>query len=72
MVFAQVPDPVEAKSLVNLARNVCICCTMCISVYKSQSVKDQISSPKHSECMELLLQEKAPGNSELIIYFYLT
>lgn len=28
MFFAQVPDPVEAKSLVNLARNICICCAI--------------------------------------------
>lgn len=65
------PDPVEAKSLVNLARIVCICSAICVSIYKSQSVKDQISSPKHSEFRGLLLKEKTPGKSELIIYFYL-
>lgn len=69
--FSQVPDPVETKSLVNLVRNIRICCAICISVYKSQSDKNQISSPKHSEFRGLLLQEKSPGRSELIISFYL-
>lgn len=49
MFFAQVPRPVETKSSVNLARNICISCAIGISVYKSQSDKDQISSSKHSE-----------------------
>lgn len=64
MFFAQVPDPVETKSLVNSARNKHICCAICISVYKSQSDRDQIPSPKHSEFRRLLLQEKSPGKSE--------